>query len=127
MRLTHLPGPRHSVSTRAQFQVCRMSPLGSCSQAVTLLADVNHLGSQEDEVSNWEPAPSLVEDVISGAKIAAAPCLPALAISGLPLCLQGGRALNSSWLVLLRYLLGHKPLFYKCARGHHKESEPLEG
>ena len=28
----------------------------------TLLADVNHPGSQEDVVSNWEPAPSLAED-----------------------------------------------------------------
>ena len=93
----------------------------------TLLADVSHPGSQEDVVSNWQPAHSLVEDVVSGAEIAVAPCLPALAVTHLYLCLQGGRALNSSWLVLLWYLLGHKPLFYKCARGHHKESEPLEG
>ena len=28
----------------------------------TLLADVNHPGSQEDVVSNWEPAHSLAED-----------------------------------------------------------------
>ena len=34
---------------------------------------------QEDVVSTWEPAHNLVEDAISGAKIAAAPCLPALA------------------------------------------------
>ena len=39
---------------------------------MTLLADVNHLGSQEDEVSSWEPAHSLVEDAISGAEIAVA-------------------------------------------------------
>ena len=32
------------------------------SQVVTLLADVNRPGSQEDLVSNWEPAHSLVED-----------------------------------------------------------------
>ena len=38
---------------------------------------------------------SLLEDV-SGAKIAAAPCLPALAITCLSLCLQGERALYSS-------------------------------
>ena len=52
-----------------------MSPPGSWSLAATLLADVNHPGSQEDEVSNWEPAHSLVEDAVSGAEIAAAPCL----------------------------------------------------
>ena len=100
---------------------------GELISGSTLLADVSHPGSQEDVVSNWQPAHSLVEDVVSGAEIAVAPCLPALAVTHLYLCLQGGRALNSSWLVLLRYLLGHKPLFYKCARGHHKESEPLEG
>ena len=47
--------------------------------------DVNHPGPQEDLVSNWEPARSLVEDAISGAEIA--PRLPALAVTRLPLCL----------------------------------------
>jgi len=37
-----------------------------------LLADVNHPGSQEDVVSSWEPAQSLVEDAVSGAEIAVA-------------------------------------------------------
>ena len=37
--------------------------------------DVNHPGSQEDLVSNWEPARSLVEDAISGDEFV--PCLPA--------------------------------------------------
>ena len=37
---------------------------------MTLLAGVNHPGSQEDLVSNWEPAHNLVEDAVSGAKIA---------------------------------------------------------
>ena len=54
----------------------------------TLLADVNHPGSQEDLVSNWEPAQSLVEDAISGAEFA--PCLLALAVTCLPPCLQWG-------------------------------------
>ena len=53
-----------------------MSPLGSGSQAVTLLADINRPGSQEDLVSNWEPA-------VSGAEIAL--CLLALAVASLPL------------------------------------------
>ena len=49
-------------AARAPSQVCHVSPVGSWSQAVTLLADVNHPGSQEDLVSNWESAHSLVED-----------------------------------------------------------------
>ena len=46
-------------------------------------APVNHPGSQEDLVSNWEPARSLVEDAISGAEFApfqlwlSQACLPA--------------------------------------------------
>ena len=43
---------------------------------MTHLADVNHPGSQEDVLSSWEPAHSLVEDAISGAEIVAALCLP---------------------------------------------------
>ena len=39
-------------------------------------------------VSNWEPAHSLVEDAVSGARIA--PRLPALAVARLPLCLRKG-------------------------------------
>ena len=47
---------------RAPTQVCRVSPLGSWSQAVTLLVDVNRTDSQEDVVSSWELAHSLVVD-----------------------------------------------------------------
>ena len=67
---------------RVLSQVCHASPLGSWSQAVTLLADIHHPESQEDLVSNWEPAHNLVEDAISGAKVA--PCLLALAVACLP-------------------------------------------
>ena len=35
--------------------------------------DVNRPGSQEDLVSNWEPAHSLVEDAVSGAEFAPLP------------------------------------------------------
>ena len=49
---TQFPG----CATRAQSQVCLLSPLGSWSQAVTLLEDVNCPGCQEDVVSNWQPA-----------------------------------------------------------------------
>ena len=37
---------------------------------MTLLVDVNDPGSQEDLVSNWEPALSLVVNAVSGAEIA---------------------------------------------------------
>ena len=74
---------------RASSQVCCVTPLGSRFLAVTLLADVNCEGSQEDLVSNWEPAHSLVEDAVSGAKIIAALHLPALALACLSLCLWG--------------------------------------
>ena len=50
--------------------------------------DVNHPGSQEDLVSNWEFACSLEEDVVSGAEIA--PRILALAVAPLPLCLWWG-------------------------------------
>ena len=53
------------------------------------LEDVKLPGSQEDMFCNWEPGHSLV---VSGAKIAAAPCLLALIVVHLPLCLWGGRA-----------------------------------
>ena len=55
---------------------------------MALLADINHLGSQEDLVSNWEPACSLVEDTVSEAEIP--PRLLALAVTRLPLCLWQG-------------------------------------
>ena len=54
---TQFPG----CAMRALTQVCFVSPLRSWSQAVPLLADVNHPGSQEDVVSKWEHAHSLVE------------------------------------------------------------------
>ena len=60
--LSNLAAQFPRCATRAPSLVCRISPLGSWSQAATLLADVNHLGSQEDFVSNREPAHSVVED-----------------------------------------------------------------
>ena len=55
---------------------------------MTLLEGVKCPGSQEDLVSNWEPARSLLEDAVSEAEIA--PCLPMLAVACLPLCLLQG-------------------------------------
>ena len=117
MHLSHLPGPSRLVyqifqATRTPSQVCSVSPLGSRYQASTLLADINHPVSQEDLVSNWESVHNLVEDAISGAEIA--PCLPALAVICLPLCLwQRGGPVRSQ-LALLWYLLN--PLFCEQAR-----------
>ena len=65
--LSHLPGPGRSASrVRCESSasgVLRVSS-GERWQAVTLLADVSHPGSQEDMVSSWEPAHSLVEDAL---------------------------------------------------------------
>ena len=83
---------------------------------MTLLANVNCPGCQEDMVSNWKPVQSLAEALVSGAQIAVAPCLPALALVHLPLCLWGGRALKGSCLALLWYFLGHNPLFCEHVR-----------
>ena len=77
---------------------------------MTLLADVNHPGSEEDLVSNWELAHNLVEDAVSGAKIA--PCL--LPFTHLPLCLWLGNGLVHSLLAVLWYSLN--PLFCEQAR-----------
>ena len=79
---------------------------------MTLLADVNHPGSQEDLVSNWEPAHSLVEDAGSGTEIA--PRLPVLTAARLPVCLQRGDGPVRSRLALLWYSLS--PLFCEQAR-----------
>ena len=102
----HLPHPSCSVS-----RVCSGStvsggpcvPLGSWSLAVTLLVDANCPGSQEDLVSNWEPAHSLVEDAVSGANIA--PCLWLFSHLPAPLPLVWGGAslqLVSSPLVFVQ-------------------------
>ena len=90
---------------------------------MTLLANVNCSGTQEDMVSNWEPVQSLPEASVSGAQIAVAPCLLALAHVHLSLCLWVGRALKGSCLALHWYLLGHNPLFCE----HVRVLEPFMG
>ena len=107
----HLPGPSCSVSRVNREGTVPGVPCvssGEWSQAVTLLVAVNHPGSQEDVVSNRQPAHSLVEDVFSGSDCSG-PLPLTLAVAHLPLCCWGGRALNGSWLALLWYLLGHNP------------------
>ena len=71
--------------------------------------DVNCPGSQEDLVSNWEPARSLVEDAVSGAEVAS--CLLALSVACLPLA---GDGLVRCRLALLWYSLS--PLFCERAQ-----------
>ena len=92
---------------------------------MTLLTDDNHPGFQEDMVSNWKPAHSSVENVVSAAEISAAPYLQALAIPCLLFCLWGGRALYSSQLALLWY--SFNPLCCERTRGHHVALEPFTG
>ena len=66
----------------------------------------SHPGSQEDVVSNWDTAHSLVGDAVSGAEVAAAPFLAALAVARRPLSLQKwGAGPIHSRLALLWYLL----------------------
>ena len=65
---------------------------------MTLLADINHSGTQEDMVSNWESAHSLVEDGFSGAKIATAPCFLGLVVTRLPFCLWERRPYTAASL-----------------------------
>ena len=79
---------------------------------MTLLAGVNHPGSQEDLVSNWEPAHSLMEDAVSGAKIV--PFLLSLAVTSLPLCLWWGEGPVHSWVAVLWCSLN--PLFCEQSR-----------
>ena len=117
VHLNHLPSPGCSVSrcaTRAPSQVCCVSPLGSWSQATPLLADVNCPGSQEDMVSNWEPAHSLVgDDGLWGWDCP----LPSGSVCHVPACLSASsRRMGPvcSWLALLWYSLN--PLFCEWAR-----------
>ena len=111
----HLPGPSHSVSrvrggSAISGVLCVSS--GELISGATLLVDVSRPGSQEDLVSNWETAHRLMEDAMSGAEIA--PCLLALAVVCLPLCLWQGERPVHSWLALLWYSLN--PLFCERAQ-----------
>ena len=113
--LNHLPGRGCSVSwVHCKSTISGLSCVssGELILAATLLADVNHPGSQEDLVSNWEPAHSSVQDAISGSEIA--PCLQALAVTCLSLFLWCGDGPVHSRLALLWCSLS--PLFCEWAR-----------
>ena len=118
VRLNHLPCPSHSVfqcTARIPSQVCHVSPLGTWSQAVTLLAGVNRPGSQEDMVSNWEPTHSLVEDASLCCRDWTSP-LPYSSGCYTPASLPpaGGEEPVHSQLALLWYSLN--PLFCEQSR-----------
>ena len=93
----HLPGPSLSVSWVWSDSAVSGVP---CVSSGGLISDCNppggcqHPGLQEDLVSNWGPACSLVEDAISGAEIA--PCLPTLAAACLPFCLRWVRGQSTA-------------------------------
>ena len=128
VHLINLPGPCHSVP---QVHHDSTVPGVVCVSFGMLISGCdNPSGCQPSripgrQVSKWEPAHSLVEDMVSGAEIAGTPCLQALAVSCLPICLWGGRALYSSWLALLWY--SFNPLFCECNSGHCVAIEPFMG
>ena len=115
VHLNHHPGPGCLVSWMHHKSAISGVP---CVSSGELISGCNPSGrcqcpgSQEDLVSNGETAHNLVDDSVSRAEIA--PCLPALAITYLSLCLQRGNGLVCSWLALLWYSLN--PLFCELAR-----------
>ena len=88
---------------------------------MTLPADMNHPGPQEDVVSGWQPAQCLVGSMVPGAAVAI--CLSPLAVLHLSLCLQG----EPQTAALLCYLWGCDPLFCECPSGHGAALEPSRG
>ena len=78
---------------------------------MTLLADVNCSGSQEDLVSKWEPAHSLVEDAISGVRL---PLTFRLWLS--PVCLSASAGDGPAHSPLALLLNSLSPLFCKWAQ-----------
>ena len=66
-------------------------------------------------LATGKSAQSLVEDADTVAKIAADPCLLALAVPCLPLSLQERSVLNGSWIAGLHYSLGRTTSF--CVPG----------
>ena len=69
----HLAGPSHSVSWVLSGSAISSGPCVSPGELISDCnpppEDVNHPGSQEDLVNNWELANSLVGDAVSGAEI----------------------------------------------------------
>ena len=116
LHLVHLPDPGGSVSWVCHEGTVPDVPCVSSGELISGCdtpgrCDPSRIPSQEDVIINSQPAHSLVEDAVSGAEFAGAPCLPSLTVVHLPLCLWGRRALNGSWLALPWYSLGHAQSF----------------
>ena len=86
----HLLGPRHLDS----WLHCKGTIPGGLyifpgelvsPQTVTFLANLGHLGSQEDVGRDWQAVNSFVTDVVSRTEIAVGPCLLPLTVTCLPL------------------------------------------
>ena len=83
--LNHLPSPSHSVSWVRCDSAVSGVPCVSSGELISGCDPPGRCQPSRISGSNWEPAHNLVEDAISGAEIA--PCLLALAVTSLPLCL----------------------------------------
>ena len=99
VHLNHIPGPAAQFprcAARASSQVCHVSPLGSWSQAATLL----EMSIIQDPRKTWLATGSLLtvwsRMPVSGAETGAAPSVPALTVTYLPLCSGRGRGLNAA-------------------------------
>ena len=91
---------------------------------MTLLEDLSHPGFQEDVGSDWQSTHSLAADAVSGAEIAATPCLlPQLSHT----CLSVSGAINGRWIIPLQYSLVHNPLFCEQARSQSVVLGPFRG
>ena len=116
VHLNHLPGPSCSVPQvprRALSQVCCVSPLGSWSQAATLLADINHPGSQEDVLATGISSQFGGRCPLWGWECSSP--LPYGSGCHTPVSLPlGGEGPTRSQLALLWYLLS--PLSRECVR-----------
>ena len=123
--LTHLPGPGrfvpqvHHEGTGTRRAMC-------LRRVAELRLWLSWLMQTIREHRKTWIAHSLAGDMVSGAEIATAPCLPPPAVAHLSLCLQGG-AINPIWLALLWYLLRWVPLFCEHVRGHCTVLEPSCG
>ena len=93
---------------------------------MTLLANVNCPGSQEDMVNDWQPAHSLAGDAVSGVNCSSP--LPSTSGCHTPVPLAPwGKVINGSRLAFLWYLPWCNPLFCEGARGHCGLLEPSRG
>ena len=111
VHLNHFPRPGHSVSWEQLLRCALCLPWGANFKAVTLLADVNYPGSQEDLVSNWSLLTVWWRMPSLGLRL---PLAFGSCFAHLPLYLQWEEGPVCSQLPLLWYLLNF--LFCEWAR-----------